>query len=382
MAIAVSRPATAAAAPKAVRKASASDKIGGRSFSNLFRKPVKPGELIFFNSQLSLMMEIGIPLTNALHALADQTKNPVFKQVILTMLHDLEEGRQLSDAMTRYPEIFNSVFVGMVRAGETGGFLRNTLDSIIVMQEKRQALVTQLRSTLTYPVMLCVMSIAVIIFVLVGVLPKFAVLFSGKESILPFNTRFLMAASASLRTYWWAYLAGSAALFGACYHYIRSARGEALIDRLLVNSPVIGTLANKIYTCQLLRTLGHLMESSVTLVQSLAITQPTFKNRYFRDFVGELKERVEQGDRFARLFASNPHIMESVKQMIATGEEVGDLSRVMLRLARFYDAEVERELKLVGSMIAPIALLILGAVVALIVSSVILPMFRIAGAVQ
>lgn len=381
MAIAITRP-DQASQPKAAKKVTGAETVGKRTFANLFRKPVSTSDLIFFNSQLSLMMEIGIPLTNALRALAEQTGNSVFKGIIRTMLKDLEEGRQLSDAMGRYPEIFDPVFTSMVRAGESGGFLKKTLDGIIVMQEKRQALVTQLRSTLTYPVVLCVMAVAVVIFVLVGILPKFAVIFAGKESILPFNTRFLLAASASLRGYWWAYLSGAAALVGGCYYCLKSPAGEALIDRVLVTAPVVGRLTNKIYTCQLLRTLGHLMESSVTLVQALTVTQPTFRNRYYREFIAELKERVEQGDRFARLFATNPHILESVKQMVATGEEVGDLTRVMLRLAQFYDTEVDRELKMVGAMIAPVALVILGAVVALIVSSVVLPMFRIAGALS
>ena len=353
-----------------------------KSLLRLFSKPVTTDELIFFNSQLSLMMEIGIPLTTALRAAAGQTKNAAFQEIILAMLHDLEEGSQFSDAMSRYPEIFDSVYVSMVKAGETGGFLRKTLDGIIVMQEKRQAFVSQLRSTLAYPVVLCVMSLAVVIFVLVGIVPKFAVLFSGKESILPFTTRFLMAASASMRTYWWGYLGAAATFCTVSYSYLQSHRGQALIDRVLVATPLLETLTNKIYTCQLLRTLGHLLESSVTLVNALAVTQRTFRNRYYSEFVEQLRLHVEQGGQFSILFSRNPHIMESVKQMIATGEEVGDLSRVMLRLAVFYDSELDRELKMVGSMIGPVALVFLGGVVALIVSSVILPVFRIASTVQ
>jgi type II secretory pathway component PulF len=328
------------------------------------------------------MLEIGIPLANALKAVADQTKNTVFQEIILTMLKDLEEGKQFSEAMSRYPEVFTSVFISMVKAGETGGFLKKALDGIIVMQEKRQNLVTELRSTLAYPVVLCIMSVAVVIFVLVGILPKFTVLFAGKESILPFTTRALMIASVSLRSYWWAHLATAAAACTGLYLFLRSPRGRALIDRMLVTTPFLQKLTNKVYTCQLLRTLGNLLDSRVTLVYALSVTQATFSNRYYTQFVEQLRRHVEQGGRFSHLFASNPHIMESVKQMVSTGEEVGDLPRVMLRLAQFYDGEVERELKTIGSMIEPIALVLLGAVVAMIVSSVVLPIFKIAGAVH
>jgi type II secretory pathway component PulF len=328
------------------------------------------------------MMEIGMPLTNALRALAAQTKNPVFQDIMVTMLKDLEEGHQLSDAMSRYPAIFDSIFTNMVRAGETGGFLKKTLDAIITMQEKRQLLVTQLRATLTYPVVLCVMSFGVVVFVLVGILPKFRLLFAGRESVLPFNTRFLMAASVSLSTYWWGYLLAIAVIFACLAYFLRSALGHSLIDRMLVTAPLIGRVTNKIYTCRLLRTLGHLMESSVTLVNALTVTQPTFGNRYYREFVAQLKGRVEQGERFSRFFVSSPYILESVKQMISTGEEVGELTKVMLRLADFYDTEVDRELKMIGAMISPLALIVMGTIVALIVSSVVLPMFRIAAVVS
>jgi type II secretory pathway component PulF len=230
--------------------------------------------------------------------------------------------------------------------------------------------------------MLSVMSGAVVIFVLVGILPKFAVLFSGKESLLPWTTKFLMAASNSLKGYWYGYLAAAAGFCGGLYYFFRSPAGQSIIDRVLVSTPIIGKLTNKIYTCQLLRTIGHLLESSVTIVNALVVTAATFRNRYYVEFSEQLRQHVEEGGRFSDLFADNPHIMESVKQMIHTGEEVGDLPRVMLRLAKFYDAEVDRELKTIGSLIEPLALVLLGVVVAIIVSSVILPVFRIAGAVQ
>jgi type II secretory pathway component PulF len=381
MAITLTRSSPAPAANGA-KKSSAASTSWKKGLFSFFHKPVSSSELIFFNSQLSLMMEIGISLPNALRAVGNQTNNAAFQEIVLAMLKDLEEGKQLSDAMGSYPEIFNTVYVSMVRAGEAGGFLKKTLDGIIVMQEKRQALITQLRSTLTYPVMLSVMSVAVVIFVLVGILPKFAVLFSGKETLLPWTTKFLMAASNSLRGYWWGYIAAAAGFFTGSYYIFRTPWVQSVIDRVLMTTPIIGKLTNKIYTCQLLRTIGHLLESSVTIVNALAVTGATFRNRYYVEFVNELRQHVEEGGQFSSFFATNPYIMESVKQMIHTGEEVGDLPRVMLRLAQFYDGEVDRELKTMGSLIEPLALVFLGVVVAVIVSSVILPVFRIAGAVQ
>ena len=342
-----------------------------------FGKRITPGEITFFISQLALMLEIGTSLTNALQAAADQTKNPAFEAVIRSMKLDLEEGRQLSDAMSRHPQIFRSVFVSMVKAGETGGYLKGILERTVEMQEKRQALITQVQSTLMYPVVLCVLSTVVIIFVLAGILPKFAVLFEGKEHVLPFSTRFLMALSASLKLYWWVYLVSIAGLILALKFWKDSEHGQALIDRFLVGAPLLSRISNKIYTAQFLRTLGNLMESQVPLIEALKVTQDTFSNRHFRHFVAKVMSHVKQGGRFSQPFADNPYVMESVKQMVATGEEVGSLPKVMLRLAVFYDNEIEQELKKIASMIEPVALIVMGIVVGLIVSSVILPIFKL-----
>jgi type IV pilus assembly protein PilC len=328
------------------------------------------------------MLEIGTPLSKALAALAKQTENAVFKEIILALQQDIEEGRQLSDAMRRHPFVFNNVTVSMIQAGESGGFLNDILNRIVELQEKRLAITTQIKTALTYPAFLCVIGFLVVVFVMVGVLPKFTAFFAGKESILPFHTRFLMTASGSLREYWWIYILLCAGLAVSLKLFKESKQGQALIDRLLVRAPLIARLCNKIYTCELLRILGHLMESQVPLLDALAVTRGTVRNQNFRRFIDQIKEHVKQGGKFSKTFADYPYILPSVKEMVATGEEVGNLSRVMLRLAKFYDGEVERDLKKLAAMIEPIALTVLGVVVGLIVSAVILPMFKLAHALK
>ena len=348
----------------------------------LFGKPIKPGEVIFFTSQLSLMLEIGTPLKNALEAIKNQTKNTDFKAVIQSMLRDVEEGQQLSDAMKRHPHVFNNVFNSMIKAGETGGFLSEILNRLVEMQEKRQALLAQIRSALTYPMFLCVLGLVVVVFVLVGVLPKFTAFFEGKEQILPLTTRFLMAASASLRAYWWVYIIGCAGCAVGLNLFKNSERGQLLIDWSFIKLPLLSRLSNKINTCGMLRTLGHLMESAVPILQALDVTRDTIKNRYFKQFIQKIQDHVRQGGKFTQPFSDYPFILDSVKQMVATGEEVGNLSEVMLRLAKFYDLEVDRELKNIAALIEPMALVVMGAMVGVIVSSVVLPLFRLAHALH
>ncbi|MDP2644700.1 MAG: type II secretion system F family protein [Desulfobacterales bacterium] len=373
---------TSKAAEKSARASGESPgkKSSGLQFS--FGRKVKSQEVVVFTSQLSLMLEVGSSLTTSLKALALQVKNPHFKEILQAMTGDIEEGRQLSEAMKRYPRIFDITFVSMVKAGEAGGYLKSMLDRLVEMQEKRQALVAQLKSAMTYPVVLCLLALGVVIFVIVGLLPKFMTFFQGKESLLPFTTRFLMAASTSMRGYWWGYLAVLAGLVTGLTFLFKSSAGKKFMGKFAIYAPVISNLTNKIYTNQLLRTLGNLIASRVTLIEALKVTKTTLANAYYRQFIDTIMSQIEQGGTFSKPFAASPFIMESVKQMIATGEESGNLDKVMLRLAEFYDTEIDQELKTIASLIEPLALIFLGAVVGLIVSSIILPLFKMSMAVH
>ena len=346
-----------------------------------WRRRVSGKDLIYFTSQLSLMHEVGTSLTDAVAALGPQTANPRLRAVLAELGRDMEEGMSFSASLSRHPDVFDGVFVSMVHAGETGGYLRDALERVVEMREKREALTAHVRAALTYPIILAVVAGFVIIFVLTGVLPKFAPLFAGKESILPSSTRMLMGASQSIRLYWWAWLLGLAGVVAGNVTFLRSPYGRWLRDRMAVTLPVVGPLTNKVLTGQLLRTLGHLLESHVTLIDALKVTRLTLQNRFYRDLVDRVGEIVEGGGRLAQAFLGFTHMPSTVRQMIATGEESGNIYKVMLRLARHYDQEIEQELKRVASLIEPVALIILGAVVGLIVASVILPLFKMAHAI-
>ncbi len=353
---------------------------GSVTLSNIIGKigrPVKPSELMFFNSHLSLMLEIETPLNRALKSIENQTKNIAFRKVIQLMAKDIEEGNQLSDAMKRHPRYFNNMYTSMINAGERGGFLHDVLGRIVEMQQKRQRLVSQIRSALTYPAFLCVLGFVVIIFIMVSVLPKFTGLFEGKESVLPFTTLFLMKGSSFLESYWWLCIISLFALIIGLKIFMESKLGQALIQRFLVSSPIISKLVNKIYTNDLIGILGNLIESGVSFIEALQVTRGAMRNRYFRDFIDKIIKHMENGGRFSDKFETFPFIIDSAKQMVVTGDETGNLSKVMLRLNNHYDLEVEQDLKKLTALIEPVALVVMGAVIGLIVSSIILPMFKL-----
>jgi type II secretory pathway component PulF len=220
------------------------------------------------------------------------------------------------------------------------------------------------------------------VFILVGVLPKFTRFFEGKEEILPWTTQLLILMSNSIRGYWWIYGLFAFALFAWFRWWTNSARGKASIDWVLVRGPALSGVYNKISTSNVLRTLGHLMESQVPLLEALDVTRTTTKSPYYSKLVMGIATRVEKGGKFAEAFRDYPYISETVKAMVATGENASKLPPVMLRLAEVFDSEVDREIKTLSSMIEPMALLIMGGVVGLLVSSIILPMFKMAQALH
>jgi type II secretory pathway component PulF len=369
-------------APQDAQRRRGSGQQPRKSIWQRFKKPVKPEELVFFFSQLSLMIEIQMPLRNALENIGTQTHNPIFKTAVQAVIVEIEEGRQLSDALGRHAALFKPLYVSMIKAGETGGYLKEILDRIVEIEEKRLALATQIKTALTYPLFLCILSMATVGFIMVAVLPKFVVLFEGKTHILPWTTRFLIVASQSLREYGWVYLiagTGLALLLHCCKN---SEPGQAAIDRFFVSGPWIARIANKIYTCEFMRTLGSLMTSRVPLLEALEVTRGTTGNRHFRAFIDQIVAHVQQGGKFSQPLADFPFMPAPVKQMVATGEETGNLPKVLLRLATFYDGEVERDLKSIAAKIEPLALLVMGGIVGVIVTSVILPIFKLSQALH
>jgi type II secretory pathway component PulF len=347
-----------------------------------FRQSVKPKEMIFFLSQLAMMLEVGIPLSQSMETISKQVANPVFARAIAAMKTEIDEGQQLSVAMGRHPKVFKPVFVNMVRSGESGGFLVDVIGTIIKIQEKQQNMLTELRTAITYPSVLLFMALVVTVFILILVVPKFAVIFENNLDLLPLTTQWMMEISRLMISHWWAFLLLGMGAATALKLYLSSARGALFMDWMLLNTPVLSDMTSKLYTGLFFQTMGSVLNSRVPLVEALDIAGATISNQYYSRFVKTIQTQVEAGGNFAQGFAENPHVQDSIKQMIYVGETVGKLPAVMLRLADYYESEIEHDLKRFTSLIEPVALVFMGGVVWVIVSSIILPMFKIASTVR
>jgi type II secretory pathway component PulF len=316
-------------------------------------------------------------LNVGLSSIARQVKNPVFKQAITNILADVEAGTLLSTAMGQYPQIFSDVYVSLVKAGENSGELKDMLDRSVLVQEKQEKFLATLKKAMTYPLILCCVSVAVVIFLLTFVFPRFAVLFEEIEDILPASTKVLLYLSKSIRSSWLlaAVLIGISVL--GIYTFVKSTKGRLLIDKLKMSLPVVDKLFVRIYLVQMMRTLGFLMGCNVPLMEALQITRRGVNNQIFVRFIDETTRNLEEGKGMSPAFIDSAFIPESAKQIVKTGEETQNIAKVMLRLSDYYENEIDDQMKKFATIIEPVLLIIMGVVVGGIVMSLILPIFKL-----
>jgi type II secretory pathway component PulF len=353
------------------------------SFFNLTgEKNVTTADRIALTERLSLLLETGVPLHSALLALHEQTDKPRLKAIVGQVADDIVGGQRFSEALARHPELFPPTYVNLIGASEAGGFLAEVLAQLVDMDEKQERLRSTIMSALTYPGFLIVFSVAVVVFILIAVFPKFTVMFTAIYAELPITTRFLMGASRILTQHATLVLAGIVAILGGAVMALRQRGTQDALDRLKLRVPFVRDIFIKLYITRLMRVMGISLQRGVTILATLAACRNVIPNAEFQRFIGELELQVTEGRGIAAGFADNPLIPVSVRQMIETGEQTGTLGRVMARVADFYERDLTRQLNQVAKLAEPVMLLVMGALVGTIVTSIILPIFKMSRAVH
>ena len=339
-------------------------------------------ERMLFSEQLALLLDTGVSLHSALAGLQAHERDPKRAALLATLGEDILEGKSLSVALARQPGMFPPVYVNLVAAGERGGFLPQVLQQLIAMDEKAERLRNTLVSALSYPAFLIFFSLATIVFVLVGVFPKFTEMFQQIRSDLPASTLVLMALSDVLRLHWPWVLGGSAVLLAGGVHWWQQPQARSAIDRWKLQLPFVRELFAQIYLSQTLRVLGLSLSNGVPLVEALRACQDLVRNGLFERFIETLRLQVTEGQGLAQGFRASPFVPPLVQQMVATGEETGNLGKVMSRIADHYDRELAQRIALFARLAEPVMLLVMGALVGLIVASLILPIFKLSRAIH
>ncbi|MBQ0937497.1 type II secretion system F family protein [Ideonella paludis] len=339
-------------------------------------------ERLLFTERLLLLQETGVSLHEGLRELSEQEHDPDMAAVLQRLLSDVLEGQPLSQAMAQHPGFFPATYVALVAAGERGGFLPQVLRQLLDLDEKSERLRSLLTSALSYPAFLTLFSTGTIIFVLVGVFPKFAALFEQIHDQLPWSTRFLMQLSELLRHHWPWLLVGAATLGLLAVLLWRQEDTRLRIDRFKLSFPGLRQIYVQVYLSQTLRVLGMSLSHGVPLVEALKACQDLVGNRVFRGFLLDLRQQVTEGSGLAQGFERSSFVPPMVQQMIHTGERTGSLATVMTRIAEHYERELAKRLALVSRLAEPVMLLVMGALIGLIVASLILPIFKLSRAIR
>jgi general secretion pathway protein F len=343
---------------------------------------VKAADVALFTRQLADLMRAGVPLNRALHTLAAQTSNLTLAETIDEIEKQVSGGASLHEALGKFPGLFSGLYLSMVRAGEAGGFLEDVLLRLALFIEKDQDLRSRISSAMAYPILLVVIGSAAIIFLMVFFIPRFSEIFKKMGDSLPLPTQIVMAVSYSLRDYWMFVAVGLVALVITWKRVLVTGPGRRVVDRLRVQIPLFGEIVKKNAVSRFTRTLGTLLKSGVAILGALDISKAAMANAVLMEDIDEASAGVKQGKGLAEILRSSRYFPAMVIDMIAVGEESGNLDEVLINVADSYDIQVERAVRVFVTLFEPALLLVMATVVGFIVIAMLLPVFTLSSMVK
>lgn len=349
---------------------------------NILPERVKIEHLIMYVRQFATLIRAGVPIVRATSILRVQTESKVLKKTLSQVEDDLKEGIAYSEAIKKHPRVFSNFFSSMALAGETSGNLEEALDQIGLQLQKQYDVKRKVISALTYPLVVSIVAIGVVAFLMVNVVPTFASIFGQLGGELPLITRIVVAVSDFIAAFWWLLLAIVIIGVFVFTWMLKRDRERFVIDRLLLKMPIFGPIVTKSQIALLTRSLAVLLQAAVPILTAIEITERIVSNRVIRKGLTEAREMMAQGIPLHEPLMRNSNFPPLMTQMIAVGEESGDLDSMLNEVAEFYETEVETTTDRLKSIIEPLLIVVLASVVGVIVISIVVPMFQIYGDIQ
>lgn len=344
-------------------------------------KRVNEQALVVFSRQFATMINAGLAMVRCLDILSEQTEDKKLQQVLIQVRRDVEGGSTLSNALHKHPTVFSTLYTSMVKAGEMGGVLDEVLERLAGFMEKDFSLKKKVKSALTYPVVILVMAMCIVFFLVTYILPTFVTLFEGMSLKLPLPTQILIVVTKGARNPMVIIpcLLLAAGLAFVLNQYGKTPGGKKQFDMLKLNVPIFGLLNKKVSISRFCRTLGTLLSSGVPIMQALEIVGKASGNEIIAITVTKVRESIREGESIASPLGASGMFPPMVTQMVAVGEETGNLDAMLSKIADFYDTEVEYMLASLTSMLEPIMIVGMGGIVGFIVISVFLPLYQLIG---
>lgn len=350
-------------------------------FSHLFEpSKVKKDHLVAFTRQLSAMIGAGVPLLRSLSSIEKHEEDKALKKVLGVVIKDIEGGMPLGDALAKHPKTFNDIYINMVRAGEAAGILDDILKRLAAQQEKATAIRKKIKSAMTYPIVLIVIAIGAFFGLMLFVIPQIGTIIKdlgGPDAELPGITLFMLGISHIMTTYWYIIVPG---LFGGIIvllRYIKTPRGKRQFHGLILKIPGIKSIVIKTAVARFARTFSALMGAGVAVLEALNVTARAVGNVHFEEVLNNAAIEVKNGKPLSATIEASDLFPAIVSQMLAVGEETGQTDTVLLKVADFYEEEVDLAISGISSIIEPTMIVFMGGMVGLIAASVMTPIAQL-----
>lgn len=347
------------------------------------RGSVKPKILMVFTRQLATLIDSGLPLLRSLTVLGKQEPNPILKSTISSLADSVQGGSTFSESLAQHPKIFNKLYVNMVKAGELGGVLEVVLNRLAEYQEKAQKLKNKIVSAMVYPAIVMFIAVAILIFLMIFIVPKFKEMFADTDSELPLISQVVFGFSefclgnpiVGIPNVVWLFLAFGLLVIGL-NTFGQTKGGRQVIDSLKLRLPIFGDIQRKSAVSRFARTLGTLVTSGVPILQALNITRDTAGNVIISDAISKVHEAVKEGESIVTPLTSSGVFPNMVISMVDVGEETGQLPEMLLKVADVYDDEVDNAVTALTSILEPVMIVILALVVGAVVFALFLPLIK------
>jgi type IV pilus assembly protein PilC len=349
---------------------------------NIRPAKIKLKEVAIFSRQFATMVNSGLPILRALSILAEQVSNKELAKILTLVRNDVEQGASLSAAMAKYPKAFNNLYIAMVKSGETGGMLDDVLLRLADVLEREVHLRQKIKSAMTYPVAVVALVVLIMSAMLLFVVPQFKSIYTQLGGTLPLPTRVLLMASDAVKKYWYVFIILTFVFVFLFRRYKKTEKGRANLDAIKLKIPIFGTLFHKTALSRFSSTAGMLLRSGVPILQALDIVADTVNNAVMSRAVVDVQASVREGESIAKPLARHAVFPPMVVQMLAVGEETGQVDTMLDKVAKFYDQEVEAAVDALTSLIEPLLIAIIGGAVGAAVIALYMPMFNIIKLIQ
>ena len=351
------------------------------SLSRFFQKTSNQ-DVVLFTRQLSSILSSGLTLMQALNILKDQVQNPEMKQIVTSLIADVQEGKTFADAISKYPKVFSPVYISLIRAAESSGFLDKVLLRLADNLEKQQKLKSTIRSALAYPVIVVILMGVVMTVMMLFVMPQLSTLYQQLNIPLPFTTQVVLGVSNFILTFW-PFIVGLLLVAGFGYtRWVKTESGKLIVDSVMLKLPVFGNLIRKTIMAEFARTFGLLVGSGTLVVQSLNESADTAGNVIYRSAIEEIAKRVEKGVTIGDAMAAFDIFPPILVQMVKIGEQTGKLDESLLKVSEYFEREVDGTVKNLTTAMEPFIMIVLGIGVAFLIISIITPIYSLTSNIQ